>query len=315
MPQPAGRPVLPAIGRSRHLLPTTRRRREGLIGIALLVPAIVLIVVVIGLPFLRALQLSVDHYRITEGIDSERFCGLCNFVSILDDPFLATYVRNQVVWMIGTTFLPILAALGVALLFNQPLRLRWLWRAIVLVPWMMPVAAIAVTWRWLYDQQWGIFNHYLVSSGLTTESLGFLSDPTLLWPSILVVATWMWFPYNYVAILATLQGIPPDLYEAGRMDGTNPWTSFRFITLPAIRPLLSVLIILGLIWAANDFTTIFLLTQGGPGVDSTTMPPLVFKTMFRYYDYGKAAAIAVVVMAVSLTFAAVYLRRTRADYE
>lgn len=315
MAQPVETVTVSTIGRLRHLGLPVRGRRDALTGVALLVPAIVLIGVVIGLPFLRALQLSVDHYRITEGIDSERFCGLCNFAAILDDPFLPTYVRNQVIWMVGTTFLPITVALGVALLFNQPLRLRWLWRAIILVPWMMPVAAIAVTWRWLYDQQWGIFNHYLVSSGASSEALGFLSSPELLWPSILVVATWMWFTYNYVAILAALQGIPPDLYEAGRVDGTNPWTAFRHITLPAIRPLLSVLIILGLIWAANDFTTIFLLTQGGPGVDSTTMPPLVFKTMFRYYDFGKAAAIAVVVMIISLGFATIYLRQTRGEYE
>ncbi|HET8784155.1 MAG TPA: sugar ABC transporter permease, partial [Candidatus Limnocylindrales bacterium] len=154
---------------------------------------------------------------------------------------------------------------------------------------------------------------YLTSTGVAGESLGFLSAPSLLWPSILVVATWMWFPYNYVAILAALQGISPDLYEAGRVDGAGPWTSFRYITFPAIRPVLGVLVILGLIWAANDFTTIFVLTQGGPGVDSTTMPLLVYRTMFRFYDFGKAAATAVLVMLVSLSFAIVYLRRTRAD--
>jgi multiple sugar transport system permease protein len=297
----------------RHRSSMTHRGRERLTGIGLLVPAIALIAVVIGLPFLRALQLSVDRFRINEGIDSERFCGVCNFASLLADPFLATFVRTQAIWMLGATFLPIVAALGVALLFSQQMRFRAFWRAIVLVPWMMPVAAIAVTWRWLYDQQWGIFNYYLTSTGLTSDSLGFLSAPSLLWPSILVVATWMWFPYNYVAILAALQGISPDLYEAGRVDGTGPWTSFRYITFPAIRPLLGVLVILGLIWAANDFTTIFVLTQGGPGVDSTTMPLLVYRTMFRFHDFGKAAAIAVVVMLVSLSFAIVYLRRTRAD--
>jgi len=303
-------------GRLRGVLSmTSGRRREGLIGVALIVPALGLIFLVIGLPVIRALQLSVNRYQITEGINSEHFCGICNFIAILDDPFLATYVRNQILFMVGTTFLPILFGLGVALLLNRPLRLRWVWRAVVLVPWTMPVAAAAVTWRWLFDQQWGIFNYYLVSSGAVDKSVGFLTDPVWLWPSILLVSAWMWFPYNYVAILAALQGISPDLYEAGRMDGTNAWTAFRHITLPAIRPLLAILIILGLIWASNDFTTIFLLTQGGPGVESTTVAPLVFKTLVRYYDFGKAAAIGVVMMAVSVGLALIYLRRAGSEYQ
>jgi len=121
----------------------------------------------------------------------------------------------------------------------------------------------------------------------------------------------MWFPYNYVSLMAALQAVPSELYEAGKIDGANAWTAFWNITLPGILPVLNLLFILGLIWSMNDFTTIYLLTEGGPGIDSTTMAPLVYKTSFRYFNLGKGAAIGIVLMAFSMIFAAIYLWRTR----
>ena len=283
------------------------RRRETIIGLALLLPALTSILLVVGYPLARAVVLSASRYRLTEGIDSERLCGLCNFEALLGDPFLGTYLRNQTIWVAGATFLPILLALGIALLMNRPLRLRWLWRSIVLVPWMMPPATVAVTWRWLYDQQWGLLNHYLASAGLTERPIGFLTAPEWVWPSILVAATWMWFPYNYVVLLASLQSVPAELYEAARIDGASRLAELRHITLPLIRPVLLVLVTLGLIWTSNDFTTIFLLTQGGPGVESMTVPPLIYRTSFRVYDIGRGAAIGVILMLVGLIFVIGYL--------
>lgn len=288
-------------------------RREALSGVLLLLPALGLVSLTVGAPLLRALLLSVSRYRLTEGIASERLCGPCNFEAVFDDPFLAVYVRNQAIFVLGTTLLPVLVALGLALLMNRPLRLRWLWRALLLVPWVMPPATIAVTWRWIYDQEWGLANEYLRLAGLTDTGLGFLTSPELVWPSILLTATWMWYPYNYVVLLAALQSIPAEIYEAARIDGSSAWSEFRFITLPFIRPVLALLVTLGLIWSSNDFTTIFLLTQGGPGVESTTIPPLMYRTTFRFYDIGRGAAIGVLLMLGSLVFVALYLRRARTD--
>jgi multiple sugar transport system permease protein len=231
----------------------------------------------------------------------------------LADPFLVTYIRNQTIWVAGATVLPIVFALAVALLMNRRLRLRWLWRAVILVPWVMPPATIAVTWRWIYDQQWGLLNHYLVSLGLTESAVGFLTTPDWVWPSILLTATWMWFPYNYVVLLASLQSVPAELYDAARIDGATRVAELRFITLPLIRPVLLVLVTLGLIWSSNDFATVFLLTQGGPGVESMTVPPLIFRTSFRIYDIGRGAAIGVILMLSGLVFVVWYLRRARRE--
>lgn len=282
-------------------------------GYLLLIPSFIFLGLIIGYPLVRSVLLSLNRFKITAGIDSERFCGLCNYISLARDPYLHIYVRNQAVWVLGATFLPILLALALALLMNQELRLRWLWRAVILIPWMMPVATSALTWRWIYDKQWGLLNHYLKLIGLINENVGFLTERAWLWPSIFLVAMWMWFPYNYVALLAALQCIPSELYEAAKVDGATPLASFWYITLPGIMPVLSLLTILGAIWSMNDFTTIYLLTQGGPGVDSTTMAPLVYNISFRYLDLGKGAAAGVTLMTISLIFAIIYIRRSQTE--
>jgi multiple sugar transport system permease protein len=178
---------------------------------------------------------------------------------------------------------------------------------------MMPVATSALTWRWIYDREWGLLNYFLDLLGLIQENVGFLTDQAWLWPSIFLVAMWVWFPYNYVALLAALSSIPAELYEAGKVDGTNAWTAFWQITLPSIAPVLSLLVVLGVVWTMNDFTTIFLLTEGGPGIDSTTLAPLVYKTSFRYFDLGKGAATGVTLMLISLIFGVIYVRQSRSE--
>ncbi len=290
-----------------------KTRSEYLQGYLLLLPSFLFLTLVIGYPLLRSLQLSFNRFKLTEGIDSERFCGLCNYIDILKDPFLMTYLKNQIIWVVGATVLPVLFGLAIALLLNRPLRLRWFWRSVVLVPWIMPIATSSLTWRWIYDRQWGILNYVLNSLGIIQSNVGFLTDRAWLWPSIFLVAIWMWFPYNYVSLMAALQAVPQELYEAGKIDGTNAWSSFWYITLPGILPILNLLLILGLIWSMNDFTLIYLLTEGGPGIDSTTMAPLVYKTSFRFFNLGKGAAIGVVLMAFSMVFATLYLTRSREE--
>ncbi len=298
----------PRLGRTLRL---PRLRGQAAEGGLLLVPAFVFVLLVIGFPLVRSVLLSLNRFKLTEGIDSEHFCGLCNFAALLRDPYLWAYLRNQAIWVLGATLLPLAVGLLLALLLNRDLRLRWLWRSIILVPWMMPTATSALTWRWIYDGQWGLLNYYLSSLGLIEHNVSFLAERAWLWPAILVVATWMWFPYNYLALLAALQSIPQELREAGRVDGTNAWTEFWYITLPCIVPVLSLLFILGLIWSMNDFTTIYLLTEGGPGIDSTTLAPLVYKVSFRQFDLGKGAAVGVGLMAISLVFASLYVRRSQ----
>jgi multiple sugar transport system permease protein len=289
------------------------KRRETIQGYLFLVPSFLLILFVIGYPLVNSFQLSLTEFKLNRGIDSAHFCGLCNFSALLKDPNLGIYLRNQGIWVAGVTILPLVVGLLLALLMNQKLHWIRLWRALLIIPWMMPAATAIFSWRWILDRQWGLINYYLKQLGLITTNVGLLADPHWLWPTILVVAVWLWYPYNYVMLLASLQGIPVELYEVGKIDGTNGWTAFWYITLPSIKPVLYVLLLLGLIWSMNDFSTIMLLTSGGPGIDSTTLAPLVYRVSFRYFDLGQGAAIGVVLMLMSTFFSIFYLLRKTED--
>lgn len=296
---------------SQSILPRqmSMRRREALQGYLFLVPSFFLILLVIGYPLVNSFQLSLTEFKLNRGIDSAHYCGLCNFYALLKDPNLSIYLRNQAIWVIGVTILPLVVGLLLALLMNQDLYMIRLWRALLIIPWMMPAASAVFSWRWILDRQWGLANYYLKSLGLISDNVGLLTNSTWLWPTILLVAVWMWYPYNYVILLASLQGIPVELFEAGKIDGTNAWSAFWYITLPSIKPTLSVLLLLGLIWSMNDFSTIMMLTNGGPGIDSTTLAPLVYRVSFRYFDLGQGAAIGVVLMLISMFFSLFYLLR------
>jgi multiple sugar transport system permease protein len=171
----------------------------------------------------------------------------------------------------------------------------------------------AIVWQWIYNANWGIANHILRSIGLIQKNVVWLSDRKLIWPAILVVSVWKGYPFSYAFLLAGLQVIPQDLYEASTIDGATRWSAFRFITLPMLRPQLFVILLLQTVWTANDFTAIWVLTKGGPADYSMTISPLVYQTSFMFYRMGYGASIAVLLMAVVMVFAVLYIRYIRSD--
>jgi multiple sugar transport system permease protein len=168
-------------------------------------------------------------------------------------------------------------------------------------------------WRWILDGQWGILNYVLLKLGIIEHAVSWLSSPVWLWPSILAVDAWAGFPFMFVNLLSGLQGIPQELGEAARIDGAGPWTTFWRITLPMLRPIISTLLLLSVIMHLRDFATIWILTSGGPGIRSTTLSPLVYVISFRFFQMGYGASIGIVLMAISLIFTILYLRRLRLD--
>jgi multiple sugar transport system permease protein len=293
----------------------TRARSEAALGYLLLVPALSAVVFTIGWPLVRSLWLSLHELYLIRGFDSQTFVGLKQYVKLWNDPNLLIYLKNQAVWVTGVTILPVVVGLVFALVLNEPLRGRWLWRGLVLIPWSMPNAVTAMAWQWIYSGQWGILNHHLSQLGFIQDYVNWLIDPVWMWPAILVTATWRYFPFNYVVLLSSLQGISQELYDAAKVDGANARQLFLYVTLPHLLPMLGVLTILGIIWTMNDFTSIWMLTGGGPGVDTTTLAPLVYRTSFQYFRLGYGAAIGVVLMLFSGVFALIYIRRVRYEYQ
>jgi ABC-type sugar transport system permease subunit len=243
------------------------------------------------------------------GFPKFEFVGLENYTSILGNPtVLMSYVR-AFIFSITSVAIKLPLGLGVALLLNQSFRGRGLARGIVLLPWALPLIVGVLIWVWMYNDLFGVINFLLMKAHITQEPLYFLGAKNLAMPSIIAVNVWRGFPFFAVNILAGLQSIPDDLYEAGRVDGATRWQLFTNITLPGLRTVILVTTLLSFIWTTNDFTTIYTLTGGGPGTATMTFPVLTWKTAFAGYELGKAAAIPILLMPLFIILI-IFLTRT-----
>jgi multiple sugar transport system permease protein len=292
-----------------------RRRKEVIQGYLYLTPTVIILAAVVGWPLLEALRMSFSNLYLLRGFDVQSFVGLENYIRFLEDPNAPKYLKNTAIFVIGGTASQLTVGLTLALLLNERMVLRGLWRGLAILPWAMPITVTVMIWKWILDGQWGILNYMLVELGITTSYVSWLSSPIWLWPSILMVDAWAGFPFMFVTLLSALQGIPSELYDAARIDGAGRWTCFRRITLPMLRPVIATLLLLSVILHLRDFSTLWILTSGGPGIESTTLSPLVYITTFRYFRMGYGAAIGIILMAMSLIFTILYLRRTRFEID
>jgi ABC-type sugar transport system permease subunit len=290
------------VGRRRH-----RLSEETFLGWLFLVPAFLVLAIMVGYPALIGFWYSLNNKML--GMPKFDFVGLDNYISILQNPaMLMAYVR-AFIFSITSVAIKLPLGLGVALLLNQSFRGRGLARGIVLLPWALPLIVGVLVWVWMYNDLFGVINYLLMSAHITQEPLYFLGDKRLAMPSIILVNVWRGFPFFAVNILAGLQSIPDELYEAGRVDGANRWQLFTNITLPGLRTVILVTTLLSFIWTTNDFTTVYTLTGGGPGTATMTFPVLTWKTAFNGYELGKAAAIPILLMPVFIVLI-IFLTRT-----
>lgn len=217
-------------------------------------------------------------------------------------------------WVAGTVLGELTIALGVALLLNRSFRGRGLIRGLILVPWVLSPVVAGVIWRWILDGQWGVLNHILMKVGLIAKPLQWLSDPNLVWISLIGVTIWKAFPFACVNILAALQVIPPELCEAAAIDGSNSWQAFKEVTFPLIKPVLTTVGLLLTIWRTNEFNMIWVMTQGGPGITTTTLSVHTYLQSFRYYRVSMGASIGVLLMIFLFFLTTIYVKRTQMEW-
>lgn len=291
----------------------TRDRKEAIVGVLMLLPIAAIIAVVIIFPLIRACMVSFTNTYWLQPRDQDRYVGLENYVWFLQNPKLLLYVKNTTIWVCGTLIGILVLGMILALLLSRQIRFRGLYRGLALVPLLMPNAATAIVWRWIFDGQWGILNYILTRLHVIDSYICWLVDPKYAWFAILMVSIWKHLPFMFVNLLAGLQVIPVELYDAGKVDGTTSWTAFRYITLPQLRGVLSVMILLEIIWLTNEAVLIWILTKGGPIDISMAVAPLVYATAFEYFRIGRASAIGTFLMLCTLVLVGMYLKRVEID--
>jgi multiple sugar transport system permease protein len=287
----------------------TLEKRYSLIGMALIAPTVLILSAVIVYPLVSAIYLS--FFSIYTPTLKGAWVGLDNYATILSGKYFWFALWTTVLWTAGTLFLQILFGVGMALLLNQNILFRSLARSLVLFPYFVSTVVAVLVWRWLFNDLYGILNHLLIKIGIIdmpVDWLGIMPNAML---SVIVVGAWKFFPFVVIAVLARLQTIPEHLYEAARIDGASTFARFFDVTLPQLRDVLSIVILLRIIWDFKEFDLIYLLSGGGP-VDSTrTLPLIVYQQAFSMNQMGMAATYAVAMMVVMLVFMLLYLYQAR----
>ncbi|MFI1434962.1 carbohydrate ABC transporter permease [Streptomyces lydicus] len=273
----------------------------------LVLPALIPILVLSLGPLLYGIGLAFTDAQSGRS-QATGFVGLLNFSDLFQDTLFWDSFRIGLVWAFGVTVPQFFLALGLALLLNLDLRLRWLARALAIIPWAMPEVVVGIMWRLVYHPDAGVLNETLRDLGLSgADGRDWLSGLATALPAVVLVGVWAGMPQTTVTLLAGLQNVPRELHEAAAMDGAGAWRRFRAVTWPALRPVALAVTALNFIWNFNSFALVFVLTDGGPG-GRTRLPMLfAYEEAFRYGQFGYAATMGLAMVAVISVLLALYL--------
>lgn len=283
-------------------------KRWDLFPYLLLSPAMVITILVIFYPIVRTFTYSFMQYILWKPGEI-RFIGLGNYLKALQDPVFWISFQNTLIWIVGVISLQLLLGFGTALLLNQQFFWRGIARSLVLIPWVTPSVITALMWRWMYDGNRGIINDLLVRAGILSSYFPWLANDKTALYAIILALMWQGFPFFAIMILAGLQAIPDTLYEAAEVDGASMWQKFTRITLPMLVPVLFTSLMLRIIWVANSLDIIYIMTSGGPGYATHTLPVYSYIRAYKGMDFGYASTIAVVLTLLITLFVAMYVRK------
>lgn len=273
-----------------------------------LLPAFAVTAVVVLYPVVRTIGFSLQDYVLYDP-DGSSFVGLANFANLLHDEAFWISLSHSALWVAGTVSGQFLVGLGAALLLNQSFWWRGAARALVIVPWALPSVIIGLMWTWIYDFNLGVLNDILLRLHVIAAPVAWLANPATALPSVMLAMVWQGFPFFAVMILAGLQTVPPELYEAAELDGATPLRQFVHVTLPSIAGIMGTALLLRIIWVANSLDVILVMTGGGPGYATHTLPLYAFLRATTSMEFGYAAALALVLTGLLLLAVWLYVRR------
>jgi N,N'-diacetylchitobiose transport system permease protein len=304
-----------AAGRLRAPRPSAAERMARAaskltLPVILLLPAMTIIVGLVGYPLVKTIWLSFTDTRLGDLINgTSTWIGLENYKQVFTDEQLRTSLVNTVVFGTSCVIGTMVLGMGVALLLNQRLRFNWFFSLAVLLPWAVPAIAASSIFKWLFDDRYGFVNWALVRLGFHHfQDYAWFADRNSAYAAIFVVVVWQSFPFIALSLLAGLQTVPKETLDAASVDGANAVQRFWLVTLPLLRPILAVLVIFSTIWDFKIFDQIYVLAQGVPDRAADTAAVTSYREAFALGHFGSGAAIAVVLFCVLLAFSIAYVR-------
>ena len=281
-----------------------RMRREWS-AYLFLAPGVIVFSVFTVAALVFAVYLTFHEWNILQ--PEKPYIGLQNYRDMLHDEHYRRSIINTLYYTGGSVPLTMLGGLVVALLLNQPIRFRGLFRTMYYLPVVTPFVVAAILWKWLYNSSYGLFDYYLLKAHLIDQPLLWLADKDLAMPSVILMSVWGGVGFSMVVYLAGLQSIPGELYEAAKVDGAGAFNRLRYITIPMLRPTTLFLLVVGIIGSFQIFTQIFIMTKGGPVERTTTMVYYIYQSAFQFFDMGYASTLAFALFAITLVFTLIQL--------
>jgi multiple sugar transport system permease protein len=304
----------PPASPSSSTAPTSKggRRREEIAKILFVVPAALAIAALFGYPVVKNLVMSFQDYGLRTFFTGEApWVGLQNYVTVVTDDVFTKALVNTALFTIGSIAGQFVIGMLLALFFHKHFPLNGVLRALFLLPWLIPLIVGSAAWRAILEQDSGILNVTLQSLGVIDSPIPWLTSPDVALIAVILVNIWLGIPFNMTLLYSGLQDIPDDLYEAGAMDGATGWKAFWHITLPNLRAVVGVVLMLGVIYTLKVIDIILGLTGGGPANATQTIATQSYQDSFVQFKFGQGAALSNILILISLAFAVVYLRATR----
>ena len=283
--------------------------RESVFSWLMMALPLAFLAALVGYPFFYGILLSMQDRPVAH---TGTFVGLKNFVASAHDPIFWRAAINTFVYTFVATILKMVGGLGLALAMNQHFRMKNLVRALLLLPFIVPTVLSTVAWLWMLDPAFSVVNRLLVALGWPKPGPSWLGDPTLAMVSIIIINTWRGLPFYGITLLAGLQTVPAELYEAASIDGAGGWERFRYITLPMLRPIILIVTLFSVIFTFADFQLVYVLTHGGPANATQLFATYAFDIAMGAGQLGRGAAAALAMLpalALLIVLLTLYLRR------
>jgi len=275
----------------------------------MLAPTLIVLLVIIILPLLQAVYLSFTNYNLIQvTMGAPVLATLDNYRRLLGDGAFWTPFFNTLIYTAGTTLLSLILGMTLAQILHQRVVAREWLRSIVLVPWMVPTVVTSLLWLWILNPQYGILNEVLLGLGILKERTAWLANVQTAMPALIVATVWKSVPFYSLMLLAGLQTVPGELYEAAAIDGATAWHRFRYVTLPSIRRIIMVLCVMGTVWGFQQFTIIWTTTKGGPVRVTETLSVTIYREAFEGFNIGMASAYGILGLIFLTTTALLLVR-------
>lgn len=288
---------------------STRRKLQPYIYIA---PVMIVLLVMFGYPLIKSVVISFQDYKLSR-LDKVAWNNFENYIGMFEDKHFGLLVKNSLFYVFASVAGQFLLGLGLALGLNGKFRGRGVCQSIVFLPWAFSAFVVGLLFRWSFNGEYGVVNDILKNLGIIEKGISWLGTPGLSLLVIVFAMVWIGIPFFAINILAALQSVPSEIYEAADMDGCGVFRKFFTITLPYIKPTIITTILLRTIWIFNSFDLIVTITEGGPASYSETLPSYMYTQAFASYDFGMAGAFGVLLMVVLTLYAIIYLRLTKYD--